>query len=177
MAVTGASGVQYAHRLLTHLKEEVQLIISEDAKSVIQVETDLTAEDFASLASATYSNDSYDAPFASGSYVFDAMVIIPCSMNTMAKVATGLADNLTTRTASVALKEGRKVIMVPRETPLHETHLEQMTRLSRLGVTILPAMPGFYHRPKTVEDMVDFVVARILDHLGIEHSLAKRWGS
>lgn len=176
VAITGASGVQYAYRLLTHLTGEIQLIISDDAKRVIEVETDLSEEDFTSLASATYANSTYDAPFASGSYLFDAIVIIPCSMNTLAKVAAGLADNLTTRTASVALKEGRKVIIVPRETPLHEVHLEQMAKLSRLGATILPAMPGFYHRPKSVEDMVDFVVARILDHLGIEHSLAKRWG-
>lgn len=177
VAITGASGVQYAYRLLKHLTAEVHLIISEDAIKVIEAETDLSVEDFASLASATYANDDYSAPFASGSYIFDALVIVPCSMNTLAKVATGLSDNLTTRAASVALKEGRRFIMVPRETPLHEIHLEQMTRLSSLGATILPAMPGFYLRPKNVEDILDFVVARILDQLGIEHLLAGRWGS
>ncbi len=177
MAVTGASGVQYAYRLLEHLGEqEVHLVISEDAKAVIGAETDLSEEDFASLATAAYSNDSFEAPIASGSYRFEALVVVPCSMNTLAKLATGLADTLIARSASVGLKERRKVILVPRETPVHEVHLEHMAKLSRLGATILPAMPGFYHRPRTAEDLVDFVVARILDHLGIEHDLVPPWG-
>ncbi len=144
---------------------------------MIETETDFTEEDFASLASFTYSNDDFRAPLASGSYIFDALVVVPCSMNTVAKIATGLADNLIARTASVALKEGRKVILVPRETPLHEIHLSQMAKLSRMGATVLPASPGFYHRPETVNDVVDFVVARILDHLAIEHNLIPRWGT
>lgn len=176
MGITGASGAQYAYKLLECLQSEVELIVSEDAKKVIEAETPWRWEDFTRLAVASYGNHDFGAPVASGSHRFDAMVIVPCSMNTLAKVAMGLADNLITRAASVTLKEGRKLILVPRETPLHVLHLEHMLEASRLGATILPAMPGFYHRPERVEDLVDFIVARILDHLGIDHELVPRWG-
>lgn len=176
MGITGASGAQYAFRLLQVLGERASLVISEDGMKVIEAEMDVNPKRFFDLAGASHSNDDFSAPFASGSSPFEALVVVPCSMNTLAKIALGLSDNLITRTASVALKEGRKLILVPRETPLHRVHLEHMMRALELGATILPAMPGFYHRPSKVEDLVDFVVARILDHLGVEHQLIQAWG-
>lgn len=176
VAVTGASGVQYALRLLRHLEGEATLILSRDAEKVIAVETDLAVTHFTTLARVTYADDDFQSPVASGSAQFDALVVIPCSMNTLAKIAMGLADTLITRAASVALKEKRRLIVVPRETPLHRLQLEHLVTLSSLGATILPAMPGFYHRPQRVEDLLDFIVARVLDHLEIPHSLVPRWG-
>jgi 4-hydroxy-3-polyprenylbenzoate decarboxylase len=176
VGITGASGVQYAYRLLEFLRGDAELIISKDAEKVIEAETNWAVEDFRGLAGTAYDNDDFHAPVASGSHLFDAMVVVPCSMNTLAKVALGMADNLITRAATVALKEGRKLILVPRETPLHSLHLEHMLKASSLGAVILPAMPGFYHRPRRLEDLVDFVVGRILDHLGVEHDLVPRWG-
>ena len=176
VAVTGASGIAYAHTLLKALKgHDVSLIISEDAKMVIKEETDLAAEDFERLAAASFSNGDMAAPISSGSNRFDAMVIVPCSGTTVSKIAVGIADNLTTRVAAICMKEGRRLILVPRETPLSPIILENLLKLSRLGVTVLPASPGFYHRPRNVQDLVDFVVARILDQLGIEQKLVKGW--
>ncbi len=177
VGVTGASGVQYAHALLRNLEgARVDLVVSEDAKKVIAHETELSVEAFEKLAEATYANDDTTAPPASGSYRFDAMVVIPCSMGTLGKVAWGISDNLITRAAAVTLKERRKLILVPRETPLAATHIENMLRLTNQGAVILPAMPGFYHGPKSIDDLVDFVVGKVLDQLGIEHTLFKRWG-
>jgi 4-hydroxy-3-polyprenylbenzoate decarboxylase len=123
-----------------------------------------------------FGRDDWFAPMASGSNPGDAMVICPCTMGTLAAVSTGLSDDLITRAADVMLKEGRPLILVPRETPLSAIHLENMLRLSRAGATILPPNPGFYYHPKSVQDLVDFVVARILDHLGVDHTLVERWG-
>lgn len=177
VAITGASGAPYAYRLLRELKGQAELVISEAGEEVIRAETGRSPKDFRSLAAGWYANDDFRSPLASGSSPFDALVIVPCSMSTLAKVALGLSDNLITRAAVVAVKEGRELILVPRETPLSPVHLEHMLSIARLGGTILPAMPGFYHGPKEVEDLVDFVVARILDHLGVEHALMRRWGS
>jgi 4-hydroxy-3-polyprenylbenzoate decarboxylase len=123
-----------------------------------------------------YGRDDWYAPIASGSSPSDAMVICPCSMGTLAAVACGLADNLIERAADVALKERRPLVLVARETPLSVIHLENMTRLARAGAVVLPANPGFYHHPQRVEDLVDFVVARVLDHLGVENEISARWG-
>ncbi|MFQ5919142.1 MAG: UbiX family flavin prenyltransferase [Thermoplasmata archaeon] len=177
VCITGASGAAYAYRLLRALKGQAELVISADAEEVIRTETGRTAKDFRSLASAWYANDDFHAPFASGSAPLDAVVIVPCSMNTLSKIALGLSDNLITRAAAVALKENRELVLVPRETPLTAIHLEHMLTIARLGGTVLPAMPGFYQKPATLEDLVDFVVARILDHLGVEHELMTAWGS
>jgi 4-hydroxy-3-polyprenylbenzoate decarboxylase len=177
VGITGASGAEYAYRLLEHLRGGVELIISEDAEKVIKAETGWTPDEFRELAKVSYDNHDFNAPVASGSHLFEAMVIVPCSMNTLTKIALGMSDNLITRAASVTLKEGRKLILVPRETPLHTLQLEHMLKASRLGAIILPAMPGFYHRPTKMEDLVDFIVARILDQLGVEHQLIPRWGS
>jgi len=176
VAVTGASGVVYGYNLLKALKvHDVSLILSEDAKTVIEEETSLTAKDFEKTASRAYRNDDMAAPVSSGSNRLDAMVIVPCSGTTLSKVAVGIADNLITRTAAVCLKERRKLVLVPRETPVSPIILENMLKLSRLGVVILPASPGFYARPKSAQDLVDFVVARIMDQLGLDQRLFKGW--
>ena len=175
VGVTGGSGVAYAYTLLSNLKGEIVLILSRDAEEVIRAETDLEPKDFEDLATHAYRNDDLSAPPASGSYKFDAMVIVPCSGTTYAKIAAGIADNLVTRAAAVAIKEKRTLILVPRETPLSTIMLDNLAKLAHAGVTILPAMPGFYLNPKKVQELVDFVVGRILDHLGQEHRLSRPW--
>jgi flavin prenyltransferase len=178
VAITGASGVIYGKRLLEELKKrdiEVHLIVSDAAVKVVASE--LGAVDWAALATYAYKPNDLTAPIASGSFKVDAMVIVPTSMKTIGALTSGYCDDLISRAADVQLKEGRRLIVVPRETPLHFIHLRNMARLSRMGVTIVPAMPGFYHGPKTVGDMVDFMVGKILDQLGIEHNLYRRWGS
>jgi len=175
VGVTGASGVLYAHRLLRALGDRADVIVTADAEEVIRLETDLPLKEFTAGAHAVYRGTDMTAPPASGSHRFRAYAIVPCSGSTLAKVATGIADNLVTRAAAVALKERRTMVLVPRETPLSPIALEHMSTLARLGVVILPASPGFYGRPKAVDDLVEFVVARILDHLGVEHRLGPRW--
>lgn len=175
VGVTGASGVIYGHRLIQTLGDRADVIVTADAEDVIRLETDLSLARFTAGAHAVYRGTDFSAPPASGSHRFRAYVIVPCSGTTLAKIAAGIADNLVTRAAAVALKEQRKMILVPRETPLSPIALENMSKLARLGVVILPASPGFYGRPKKVDDLVDFVVARILDHIGVEHELGKRW--
>jgi len=177
VGVTGASGAPYALALLRNLDPvHVELVISEDGKKVIEHEADIPVTAFEELADATYANDDLGAPPASGSHRFDAMVVIPCSMGTLGKIAWGISDNLITRAAAVCLKERRKLILVPRETPLAASHIENMLRLANQGVVVLPAMPGFYHGPKSVDDLVNFVVGKVLDQLGLEHKLFRRWG-
>lgn len=175
IGVTGASGVAYGRRLIEVLGDRADVILTKDAEEVIRLESDLSEESFTTGAHAVYRGDDLAAPPSSGSHRFEALVVVPCSGTTLAKIASGIADNLVTRAAAVALKEGRRMVLVPRETPLSPIALENMLKLSRLGVTILPAMPGFYGRPAKVQDLVDFVVARILDHLGIDHALGTRW--
>jgi len=175
VAVTGASGAVYARRLIEVLGRRAEVILSRDAEDVLRLETVLTPAEFAAEAAATFSDRDLAAAPASGSHPFDAMVVVPCSGTTLAKIATGIADNLVTRAAAVALKEKRTLILVPRETPLSSIALENMLKLSNLGVVILPAMPGFYGKPETIQDLVDFVVARILDHLRVPHTLGRPW--
>ncbi len=173
IGVTGASGAIYARRLLEVLCKdaEVHIIISDVAKEIAAYEG-VSLDGFR----ATYHDiGKIGAPIASGSHKFDGIVIVPCSAKTLAAVSHGFADNLITRTADVCLKEKRKCILVTREMPLSRVHLKNMLAAEEAGATIMPASPGFYHRPKTVDDLVDMVVARILDHLGVEHTLAKRW--
>ncbi len=175
VAVTGASGGVYARRLIEVLGKRGDVILSRDAEAVIKFETGLGPKEFTAGAGTVYRGDDLAAAPASGSHPFASLVIVPCSGTTVAKIAAGIADNLVTRTAAVALKERRTLILVPRETPLSAIALENLLKLSRLGVVILPPAPGFYGRPKEVNDLVDFVVARILDHLGVEHDLGPRW--
>jgi 4-hydroxy-3-polyprenylbenzoate decarboxylase len=175
VAVTGASGVVYARRLIEELGDRCDVILSRDAEAVVKFELRLTPEDFARGARALYREDDLAAAPASGSNPLRAMVVVPCSGTSLAKIATGIADSLVTRAASVTLKEHRTLILVPRETPISAIALENLLKLARLGVVILPASPGFYGRPKDLGELVDFVVARILDHLSVEHDLGPRW--
>lgn len=176
VAITGSSGAAYGIRLLRALKGEKLLIISGTGAQIIEYEARMRAEEVAAFADVAYEDDDLFAPVASGSVPFDAMIVIPCSESTLAKIACGIADTLITRTAAVALKEGRRLVLVPRETPVSAVMLENELKLARLGVTILPANPGFYGRPQSVEDLVDFVVGKVLDQLGQPNDLYKRWG-
>ena len=175
VAVSGASGVEYARRLIEVLGDRADVIMTKDAQAVIEIETGLTTKEFATGARSVYSDDNLAAAPASGSALFRAVVVVPCSGTTLAKIATGIADNLVTRAAAVAIKENRTLILVPRETPVGAIALGNMLKLARLGVVILPASPGFYGQPKRIADLIDFVVARILDHLGLEHRIGVRW--
>jgi 4-hydroxy-3-polyprenylbenzoate decarboxylase len=193
LAFTGASGMPYGVRLLECLigaGVRVYLLYSQAAQIVARQEMDLAlparareAESFfaqrfgaAPGQLCAFGREEWFAPVASGSNPADAMVICPCSMGTLAAVAQGLADNLIERAADVMLKESRKLVVVPRETPFSAIHLENMLRLSRAGAVVLAANPGFYHHPKSVADVVDFVVARVLDQLSLPHTLTPRWG-
>lgn len=173
IGITGASGALYGIRLLQVLKEETFLVVSQHGKEVISYETEYTLDDL--NPTYYYPDHDLDAPLSSGSFLFDAMVVVPCSLSTVSKIATGIADTLITRCASVALKEQRRLIVVPRETPVNTVQLKNMMELSLQGAVVLPAMPGFYHHPQSVEDMVDFMVGKILDQLHIDHDLYTRW--
>lgn len=193
LALTGASGAPYALRLLQCLLEgqqPVYLLVSKAAQMVLQMETDLDIPARPAEMQAWFTDyyqvdkhlltvfgkEQWTAPIASGSHNAGHMVICPCTTGTLAAVANGNSDNLIERAADVMLKEQRKLIMVVREMPLSVIHLENMLRLARAGATIMPANPGFYYQPQNVQELVDFVVARILDHLGVEHELVKPWG-
>ena len=175
---SGASGIIYGIRLLEILHSiniQTYLIISEWAKKNIEIETDKSLEYVKSLSSVNYDNFKLDASVSSGSFLHDGMVIVPCSMKSLSSIANGYDDTLISRAASVTLKESRKLIIVPRETPLSRIHLENMIKLQEAGAIILPAMPGFYHKPLTIDEIVDHLVGKILDQLKIEHDLFKRW--
>jgi 4-hydroxy-3-polyprenylbenzoate decarboxylase len=175
---SGASGIIYGIRLLEVLKEkgvETHLIISRGAGETLALETSYSLDYVKSLASVTYRINDIAASVASGSFKTNGMVIIPCSMKTLSGIALGYSDNLLLRAAEVTLKERRPLILVPRETPLNLIHLRNMLRAAQAGAIILPAMPAFYHKPKTIDDLINHLVGKILDILGIEHELFKRW--
>ena len=178
IGLSGASGIIYGIRLIEVLHSiniETYLIISEWAKKNIEIETDKTLEYVKSLSSVNYDNFRLDASVSSGSFLHDGMVIVPCSMKSLSSIANGYDDTLISRAASVTLKESRRLVIVPRETPLSRIHLENMIKLQQAGAIILPAMPGFYHKPSTIEEIVDHLVGKILDQLNIKHDLFKRW--
>jgi 4-hydroxy-3-polyprenylbenzoate decarboxylase len=188
VGITGASGVRYALRLLQVLPSlvgEVHAIFSEAALRVLHDEEGISINgsslSLERLGGAPATNVTFYNPrdigarVASGSMLTTGMVVIPCSMATLGAIAHGIPNHLVHRAADVTMKEGRKLILVPRETPLSPIHLENMLKLSRYGVRIVPAMPGFYHRPESVEDMVDQFVMKVLDSMGVEHALGKRW--
>lgn len=178
IGISGSSGVAYGVRLLEVLKTlkiETHLIISRWAEECIKIETDKKPSHIKSLAKYVYSNDDLAAKPSSGSFKIDGMVVIPCSMKTLASIANGYEDTLISRSASVMLKESRKLVLVPRETPLTAIHLFNMLRLARMGTIILPAMPGFYHRPKSIDELLNHIAGKILDQFGIEHEVFKRW--
>jgi 4-hydroxy-3-polyprenylbenzoate decarboxylase len=193
LAFTGASGMGYAMRLLEVLLDRghtVYLVYSQAAQFVAKQELDLvlsprTAEARSMLLERfgcrpeqlhVFAREDWLAPIASGTGAADAMVVCPCTMGALSAIANGTSDNLIERAADVMIKEGRKLILVPRETPLSPIHLENMLKLARIGVVMLAANPGFYHQPKALQDIVDFIVAKILDQLGVEHDLMERWG-
>lgn len=179
VAVTGASGSIYAKGFLeaaTKHDIETHLIITDSGKKVIEYELG-DPKQLVDLADSTYNWKDLTATIASGSHDVDAMVIVPSSMKTVSAIAHGFADNLVTRAADVQLKERRPLILVPRETPVHAIHLENMAKLSSVGAVILPAMPGFYHKPESVQDLVDFIAGKILDQLGKKNQMYRRWGS
>lgn len=178
IAITGASGVIYGIRLLEVLKElkiETGLVISDAAKTVIQSETDYKIENIIKLANSHYEFKDLTSSINSGSFKFDGLAIVPCSMKTLSSIANGYGDNTITRVADVSLKEKRTTVIVPRETPLRTVHIKNMLTLSQEGAIILPAMPGFYSSHDSVDDQINFVVGKILDSLNIENNLFKRW--
>lgn len=193
LAITGASGAVYGVRLAQELLRagvRLTLLVSSAGGAVLKEECGIewsgtegevarqVREYFAASEDnlSYYAVDNWMAPIASGSSAPDAMVVCPCSMGTLSRIAAGNSASLLERAADVMLKEGRPLVLVPRETPLNAIHLEHMLALSRLGVKMVPAMPGFYHKPQSVEDLVDFLVGKVLDALGVEHHLFKRWG-
>jgi 4-hydroxy-3-polyprenylbenzoate decarboxylase len=178
VAITGASGVVYGIRMLEVLKElgvETHLIMSEWGAKNVKIETDRTADYVMSLATKCYEDDNMAAPMSSGSFKTDGMAVVPCSMKTLASIANAFDDSLVSRAAGVCIKEQRKLVLVPRETPLSKIHLDNMSKLADSGAVILPAMPGFYHRPKTMDDLVNHVVGKVLDQFDIDHGLFRRW--
>ena len=191
VAVTGASGSIYGIRLIEGLlksKHKVYLVISKQAFSIIKIETGInwtgnTASEiekkiqkyFSSENIKYYSENNLSAPFSSGSFITDGMFVVPCSMKTLSGIANGYANNLIERSADVMLKESRRLILSPREMPFSTVHLENMLKLARLGVKIIPPVPAFYHKPKNIKDIIDFVVGKILDSAGVRHNIFKRW--
>ena len=176
IGISGASGVGYGIRLLQVLQGSViHLILTESARKIIKVETDFSPEDVEDLADYVYAEDDFTAPIASGSYRFDAMVIIPCSMKTLAGVACGLSDNLIGRSAEICLKDRKRLVIVPRETPLSLIQLKNMVSVTEAGAIVLPACPAFYSRPQGLEDLIDVLVGRVLDLIGVENNLYPRW--
>ena len=178
--ISGASGAPYAKRLLDHLRAaanagelEVEVVLSRTAEQVWSHECGGNPRE---LGFPVYEGRDYAAPFASGSARYDAMLVLPASMSSIARIAHGVSDDLLTRAADVMLKERRRLVLVPREAPYSAIHLENMLAVTRAGAVVLPASPSFYGRPKNLEDAMDSVLARVLDVLGIEHDLGRRWG-
>jgi 4-hydroxy-3-polyprenylbenzoate decarboxylase len=178
VGISGATGVVYGIELLRALKKQGQpthLILSEMAARTIAIETDLGLEEVRSLAEVAHSNKDLAASISSGSFRTRGMVVVPCSVKTLSGIAHGFSNNLLIRAADVTLKERRPLVIVFRETPLHTGHLRLMLRAAEIGAVIMPPMPAFYHRPKSIEDIVRQTVGRVLDQLGIEHDLSERW--
>tara|TARA_B100001996_G_scaffold136698_1_gene104004 strand:- start:705 stop:1283 length:579 start_codon:yes stop_codon:yes gene_type:complete len=179
VAITGASGARYGVRLVEALVEAnwgVHLIVTREGAINLDLECGITPEELAdNLAITLEDNNNLAARSASGSARFDAYIVCPTSGTTIGKIASGISDNLATRSALVAMKERRKLILVPREAPYSTPHLKAMANLSEWGVVIIPASPGFYHQPNSIEELIDFIVARILDQIDVQHNLGKRW--
>jgi polyprenyl P-hydroxybenzoate/phenylacrylic acid decarboxylase-like protein len=178
IAISGASGAIYGIRALQVLNKigiETHLVLTEAAQATLRLETDFRKADVVRLATEAHRIDDITSKLASGSYNTDGMLVIPCSMKTLAGIASGYSDNLLLRAADVTIKERRRLVLVVRESPLSLIHLENMVTVTRAGAIVLPAMPAFYHRPKTVADLVDQVVGKALDLLGVQHNLPVRW--
>jgi len=180
IAITGASGVIYGIKLVEELKRidkeiELHLIVSDTAKEIIRLETQYNPEDIEEMVAKVYDNNNLSATLASGSFRHDGMIIVPCSLKTLSAIANGYADTLISRAAICSLKENMKLIIVPRETPLDRASLLNMLKARENGAIILPAMPAFYHKPKNILELVNYIVGKILDQLDIKHDLLKRW--
>ena len=178
VGIAGATGIIYGISLLEALKQvsvETHLVMSHWAKENLRIETDYTLDDIRNLATTWYDNSQLGATIASGSFRTAGMVIIPCSMKSLAAISHGYSETLLHRAADVTLKEGRKLIIAPRETPLNAIHLENMLKLAKIGVVIMPPMPAFYHKPQSITDIVEHHTGRILDCLNIDNQLARRW--
>jgi flavin prenyltransferase len=177
IGVTGASGVIIAKRLLEVLKDlghETHFIVSDSGREVIKYE--LEGKDLSKLATVKYDSKDFAAAISSGSFKIDAMVVVPCSMKTLGAIANGVPHHLIARAADVCLKQERKLVLVPRETPLNLIHIENLIKAKRAGATIVPPMLSFYHEPKTIDDLIDHTVGKVLDMLGIDNEIYKRWG-
>jgi 4-hydroxy-3-polyprenylbenzoate decarboxylase len=179
VGITGASGAPYARRLLAVLRDKAEIelgvCVSRTAEEVWALECAGDLRE--AVGGPVWGMNDYKAPFASGSAGWQAMAVVPCSMGTAARIAHGISDTLLSRAADVMLKERRTLVVVPRETPLSLVHLENLIKLARAGAIVLPAMPSFYAKPATLDDAIDTVVGRVLDHLGVQHDLLRRWGS
>ena len=178
VGLSGASGVIYGIRFLEALRQagvESHLVLTPPAQKIIRIETDHSVEAVKALATRVYAPDDIGAAIASGSFPMDGMAVVPCSIKSMAAIAYSHSDNLLVRAADVTLKERRRLVLLVRETPLHLGHLRAMVRLSEMGAVIMPPAPAFYHAPQTVDDIVNHTVGKVLDLLGIEHTLFKRW--
>lgn len=178
VGVSGASGAIYAYRLIQVLADsgiEVHFVASKAGLEVLEYECGLTMVQLTQMVHKIYDVNRIDSAIASGSFPCESMVIVPCSMKTLGSLANGIAGNLLTRAADVTLKEGRKLVLVTRETPVHAIHLENMLKLSHAGARIVPACPGFYHRPQTIEELVDMLVGKICDTLNVDNDLFERW--
>ncbi len=179
VAISGATSSIYGIRLLEALRRyediEIHLIISHWAEENIKIETSYSVEEIWALAHHNYCNNEMGARISSGSFRVSGMVVIPCSMKTLSAISCGFTENLIARAADVMLKEHRSLIIVPRETPLNVIHLENMLKLARMGVSIMPPMPSFYHQPKSVDDLLNHFTGRVLDLLGIDHKMSGRW--
>jgi 4-hydroxy-3-polyprenylbenzoate decarboxylase len=179
VALTGASGMPYAVSLLQKLAAknvEIHGLVSAAGAQVLKLETGLSTSEVSRYMTRLYDEKDFAAPVASGSFPHDGMIIIPCTMGTLGAIANGISNNLIHRSADVTLKEGRRLLLIVRETPLNRIHLANMLRLAEAGATIMPAMPGFYHHPRGIEELVAMFVDRILDVLGLPDPEAKRWG-
>ena len=178
VGISGASGVIYGVRMLGLLKEtdyETHLIISDSGRRNIEIETEFTAGDVEAMADHVYEDRDVGAALASGSFLTCGMVVAPCTIKTLSGIANSYTNNLLVRAADVNLKEGRKLVLVVRETPLHKGHLRLMTMAADMGAHILPPVPSFYHQPKTIQDIIDQTIGKVFDYLGIEHELFRRW--
>jgi flavin prenyltransferase len=180
IGICGASGVIYGIRMLSLLKDkkgfETHLIISEAGKRNIEIESSYKPGEVEGMASYTYDNKNIGAALASGSFLTEGMVVVPCTIKTLSGIANSYCENLLVRSADVTLKEKRKLVLVVRETPLHKGHLRLMSMAADMGAHLLPPVPSFYHQPKTIDDIIDQTIGKVFDYLGIEHDLFTRWG-
>ena len=181
IGITGASGVIYGIRLLEILKDiqtiETSLILSSSAQKNIGIETKYSAEQVKQLADVVYDENNHAAAIASGSFITKGMIVIPCTIKTLSAIANSYNENLLVRAADVTLKESRKLVVVPRETPLHKGHLKLLLQLADIGGIIIPPVPAFYHQPKHIIDIIDQTIGKILDQFDIQHNLFKRWSN